>query len=266
MSTKHNIALSLVCLFLLFALSGCLPEQSVPSSTEWIDLFNGKDLNGWTPKITGYKLGGDPKRIFSVEDGVIKVSYDGYDKFAGQFGHLFYKDKFSHYILRVEYRFVGKQIPGGPGWAYRNSGVMIHSQPPETMRVDQDFPVCVEVQMLGGNGTDARSTGNLCTPGTNVVMDGQLERKHCISSNSKTYHGDQWVTMDIEVHGSDLIRHIINGKVVMQYTQPQLDERDRDAKELLKTQDLILSEGYFCLQAESHPLEFRKVQIKLLEK
>ncbi len=134
------------------------------------------------------------------------------------------------------------------------------------MRVKQEFPVCVEVQMLGGNGKDARSTGNLCTPGTNVVMDGELETKHCVSSNSKTYHGDQWVTLELQMHGNGIIKHIINGKTVMQYSQPQLDERDRDAKELLKTQGLMVSEGYFSLQAESHPVEFRKVQIKLLEK
>jgi len=266
MLTKQNIVLSLLSVTIMITLCGCLSEQAVTSDSGWVDLFNGKDLNGWTPKITGYKFGDDPGRIFRVEDGLLKVSYDQYDKFEGQFGHLFYKDSFSHYILRVEYRFVGEQTPGGPGWAYRNSGVMAHCQDPKTMRVDQEFPVCVEVQMLGGNGKDARSTGNLCTPGTNVVMNGQLETRHCINSNSKTYHGDQWVTMDLEVHGSDLIKHIVNGKTVMQYTQPQLDERDRDAKKLLKTQDLIVSEGYFSLQAESHPLEFRKVQIKLLEK
>ncbi len=266
MLTKHNFILSLLIATLMISLCGCLPEKPVTSDSGWIDLFNGKNLNGWTPKITGHKFGDDPKRIFRVEDGVIRVSYDGYDKFAGQFGHLFYKDSFSHYILRVEYRFVGEQTPGGPGWAFRNSGVMAHCQDPKTMRVKQDFPVCVEVQMLGGNGKDPRPTGNLCTPGTNVVMDGQLETKHCISSNSKTYHGDQWVILELEMHGNGIIKHIVNGKVVMQYSQPQLDERDRDAKELLKTQDLMVSEGYFSLQAESHPVEFRKVQIKPLEK
>jgi hypothetical protein len=243
-----------------------MEEQKVTSDSVWIDLFNGKDLDGWTPKITGHKFGDDPDGIFSVKDGKIVVSYPPNAKFTGQFGHLFYKDKFSHYILRVEYRFVGDQIEGGPGWALRNSGVMAHCQDPRTMRVKQDFPVCVEVQMLGGDGKNKRTTGNLCTPGTNVIMDGKLEKAHCINSNSKTYHGSQWVTLEFEAHGNDLIKHKINGQTVMQYSQPQLDERDRDAKKLLKTQDLMISEGYFSLQAESHPVEFRNVQIKLLEK
>ena len=129
--------------------------------------------------------------------------------FEGKFGHIFYKDKFSHYILRVEYRFVGDQTPGGPGWAFRNSGIMIHSQSPESMTRGQRFPVSVEVQLLGGNGRDERSTGNVCTPGTHIVMDGELVTRHCIRSRSKTYHGDQWVTMEVEVHGNSIIKHIV---------------------------------------------------------
>jgi len=265
-ANRPNSFVWLLCVALACVLGGCLSEQTSFSDSDWIDLFNGKDLSGWTPKINGHKFGDDPARIFRVEDGVIKVSYDGYDKFTDQFGHLFYKDKFSHYLLRVEYRFVGEQAPGGPAWAFRNSGVMAHCQDPKTMRVDQAFPVCLEAQMLGGDGKNKRPTGNLCTPGTNVVMNGQLETRHCINSSSKTYHGDQWVTMDVEVHGNDLIKHIVNGETVIQYSRPQFDERDRDAKELLKTHDPMISEGYFSLQAESHPLEFRKVQIKLLEK
>ena len=140
----------------------------------WITLFNGKALTGWTPKITGYELGENYGNTFRVEDGILKVAYDQYEKFDGKFGHLFYKDKFSHYIIRLEYRFVGKQTPGGPGWAFRNSGIMIHGQSPESMRKDQDFPVSIEVQLLADRDSGKRSTGNLCTPGTHVVMDGKL--------------------------------------------------------------------------------------------
>ena len=91
------------------------------------------------------------------------------------------------------------------------------------MTKDQDFPVSIEVQFLGGTGTGERPTANLCTPGTHVVMDGQLITRHCTSSKSKTYHGDQWVTVEIEVHGSRLIKHIIDGQTVLEYTAPQLD-------------------------------------------
>ena len=264
MKKSKIIVLQFLLVTTTVAFLGCVPEQGCNCNNEWIDLFNGKDLSGWTPKVTGYRVNENPRNLFRVEDGILKVSYDKYDKFSGQFGHLFYNEKFSHYILRVEYRFVGKQAPLGPGWALRNSGIMIHSQSPQSMRVDQDFPVSIEVQTLGGDGTNPRSTGNLCTPGTNVVMNGKLVTDHCISSNSQTYHGEQWVTMEVEVHGNELIKHIINGEIVMQYTQPQLDERDPDALMLLDKQGLMLSEGFICLQAESHPVEFRKVQVILL--
>jgi hypothetical protein len=240
-------------------------EQVCSVDDDWIILFNGKDLDDWTVKIAGYEVNENPGNIFRVKDGLMVVSYDQFDKFNGEFGHIFYKDKFSHYILRVDYRVVGEQLPGGPGWGLRNSGVLIHSQSPESMRVDQDFPVSIEVQMLGGNGTDPRSTGNLCTPGTNVVIDGELITDHCTNSSSKTYHGDQWVRLEVEVHGNDVIRHIVNGEVVMEYSRAQLDETDVDAMELLRTTDKMLSDGYICLQAESHPFEFKNVQIKLLE-
>ncbi len=235
--------------------------EPAPSADGWISLFNGKDLTGWTPKITGYDLGDNHANTFRVEDGVLKVSYDQYKAFDGKFGHLFYKDKFSHYRLRIEYRFVGQQAPGGPGWAVRNSGVMLHCQAPETMRKEQEFPVSIEVQFLGGNGRDERSTGNLCTPGTNVVMNGKLFTPHCTSSRSKTYHGDQWVTAEVEVHGSGDVRHYINGELVLQYQEPQLDERDADAKRLIVDGNKMLDAGYISLQAESHPVEFRRVEI-----
>lgn len=250
---------------LLLPLTSCNESlQAKEKGTEWIDLFNGKDLDGWTVKITGHDAGDNYKDTYRVEDGVLKVAYDQYEKFDGKFGNLFYKNPFSHYLLRVEYRFVGDQVSGGPGWAFRNSGVMIHSQSAESMAKDQKFPVSIEVQTLGGDGTNKRSTGNLCTPGTNIVIDGKLVTTHCISSTSETYHGDQWVTLEIEIQGNDLIKHSVNGQTVLEYTQPQLDPKDEDAKKLITDGNLMLDEGYIALQAESHPVEFRKVQIMVL--
>ena len=160
---------------------------------------------------------------------------------------------------------MGEQVPGGPGWAFRNNGLMLHCQSPESMKKDQDFPDSIEVQLLGGDGKNDRTTGNLCTPGTNVVMDGKLVTQHCISSSSKTYHGDEWVTIEVEVHGKGVVRHIMDGQVVLEYEKPQLDEKDADAKKLIADgADIMVGEGYISLQAESHPCEFRKVEILLL--
>jgi len=233
---------------------------------EWRQLFNGRDLEGWTPKITGYEPGVNFGDTFRVEDGVIAVRYDAYDQFDGRFGHLFYQEAFSHYRLRVEYRFVGEQAPGGPGWALRNSGVMLHGERPDQMTRDQEFPTSIEVQFLGGNGTDERPTSNLCTPGTNVVIDGELVTRHCTNARSRTYHGDQWVTAEVEVCGSRSIRHILNGEMVLSYTEPQLDDRDAHAKALAdEAGTLLLSSGTISLQSESHPVEFRRVELLELD-
>jgi len=249
------------CGLLLF----CQSESKDTTKEEWISLFNGENLDGWTAKFKGHELGVNYKNTFQVSDGVIRVSYDEWDSFDETFGHLFYDESFSHYRLRLEYRFLGDQVPGGPNWAFRNSGIMIHCQDPQTMAVDQNFPVCIEVQLLGGNGEDERRTGNLCTPGTNVVLNGELEMQHCINSTSETYHGDQWVKAEVEVHGNGMIRHLINDQVVIEYEKPQLDERDADAAKLIKDGNLMISEGYISLQAESHPVEFRSIRIMPLE-
>ena len=229
-------------------------------------IFNGKNLDGWTVKIKGHPVGKNFKDTFRVEDGVMKVGYAGYGKFDDRFGHIFYKVKFSHYRIRLEYRFVGDQIQGGPGWAFRNSGIMLHCQDPKTMRVEQDFPVSIEVQLLGGGATGQRPTANLCTPGTNVVMEGKLQTRHCFSSKSKTYRGDQWVKVEVEVRGGEVIEHFVNGESVMRYTKAQYDPRDADAKQLIKKGQLELTEGYISLQSESHPVEFRKIEVQQLAK
>ena len=239
-------------------------DDAQAQQEEWIQLFNGKDLDGWTVKIRGHEAGDNFGDTFRVEDGVLKVSYERYDEFRERFGHIFYETPYSNYVLRVEYRFVGEQAKGGPGWAVRNSGVMVHGESPETMAKDQDFPASIEVQLLGGNGTDPRTTANLCTPGTNVVMDGALVTRHCTSSTSETYHGDQWVTVEIRVQGSRRIEHVIDGKVVLSYTEPQLDERDAHARELARKNGKLLAGGTISLQSESHPVEFRKVELKVL--
>jgi hypothetical protein len=238
---------------------------SFAAEAKWESLFNGKDLSGWTPKIRGCEAGENFKNTFRVADGVLKVDYSDYEQWDKRFGHLFYEKKFSHYRLRLEYRFTGEQIKDGPGWALRNSGIMIHSESPATMELEQDFPASLEVQILGGNGKDERTTGNLCTPGTHVVMNDALVKEHCITSKSKTFHGEQWVTIEVEVHGNELIKHIINGEEVMSYSKPELGG-DGHSEALAKVAgDVMLSEGYFCLQSESHPVEFRKIEIQVLK-
>jgi hypothetical protein len=250
---------------LLFSILTCLSHshaQDKPSEYNWIQLFNGKDLNDWKVKIAGYPLGENFGKTFRVEDGIMKVSYDRYDSFGVKYGHIFYKEKFGWYIIAAEYRFTGEQAKGGQGWATRNSGIMIHGQDPKTMTKDQDFPISIEVQLLGGLGSGQRPTANLCTPGTNVVMNGKLFTAHCINSTSKTYNGDEWVRVEVMVFGDSLIRHIVNGDTVLTYTKPQIGGGNvLNADPAVKIDGQILTGGFISLQSESHPVEFRKVEL-----
>ncbi len=261
-----------LALFSLVAALLCLTgqptsAQDTTKKEEWVQLFNGKDLTGWKPKIRYHELGDNYANTFRVADGLLQVRYDGYnDGFKETFGHLFHEKEFSHYILRVEYRFVSDQCKGGPGWAIRNSGMMLHGEDPAGMAKDQDFPASIEVQILGGNGKDNRTTMNLCTPGTNVVMNGKLFLPHCTNSTSKTYHGEQWVSCETEVRGSQVMRHKVDGVVVLEYNEPQLDDREAHSKELAKKNGgLLLDHGTISLQSESHPIDFRKVEILVLD-
>jgi hypothetical protein len=236
---------------LAFTICSALMLTGASAAEDWISLFNGKDLSGWTPKIKGYELGDNYANTFRVENGAIAVRYDGYGgKFEEKFGHLYYKAPFSNYVVRLEYRFTGEQLPDGPGWAIRNSGIMAHCQDPASIGKAQDFPVCIEVQLLGGDGKNERTTGNLCTPGTHVEMGGKLITQHCTNSKSKTYHGEQWVTAEVEVHGNKKVTHRINGETVLEYERPQLDPNDKDAQALLKAgANPMVSSGYIsCSQ------------------
>lgn len=241
-----------------------------PAARDWIQLFNGEDLKDWTVKFAGSALGVNVHDTFRVEEGLLKVRYDKWPAFTSEFGHIFYREPFSHYRLAAEYRFVGEQAQGAPAsldWAVRNNGLMLHAPHPKTMRREQDFPISIEVQLLGGlpNGKP-RSTANLCTPGTHVVMDGKLVTRHCVNSRSKTYEGDQWVRVEVLVHGDELIRHIVDGETVLEYTKPQIGGGEvKDFDPAIKVDGMPLTGGHIALQAESAPTDFRKVELLDLE-
>lgn len=240
-----------------------VPVNTGADEQEWMSLFNGKDLTGWTPKVRGFPLGENYLKTFRVHDGVLQANYDDYSNFDDRFAHLFYKDSFSYYHLKAEYRTVGDStIPGAPGWAYRNNGLMLHAQPPETMGLEQDFPISLEMQLLSGNGVDERPTANLCTPGTHVHLADTLFTDHCIQSSSKTYHGDVWVKVEAIVYGDSLVYHLVEGDTVFSYTKPVLGGGVVNGHDpMYLVEGTPISSGYITIQGESHPTEFRKIEL-----
>ena len=240
----------------------CNAVQSDPEQQEWIALFDGGSMDNWTPKFAGYELGVNYNNTFVLKDSLLSVRYDIKDTFKGNFGHLYYNKKFSHYRLKANYRFVGEQMTEGPGWAVRNNGLMLHCQEPSTIGLDQDFPISLELQLLGGDGTHDRTNANLCTPGTNVVMNDSLFTPHCVNSTSTTYHGDQWVEVEALVLGDSLIQHILGGKVVMEYRKPTIGGGSISGyAKSAYVEGAPVKEGYISIQAETHPIDFKSIEL-----
>jgi Domain of Unknown Function (DUF1080) len=264
-SSKQSLtsSISLIAgIWLLTACSPSSPQGSAAPQGQWISIFNGKNLDGWTAKIAGHDAGDNYANTFRVTDGVLQVAYDQYGNFENQFGGLYYKEKLSHYWLRVEYRFIGSVAKGAPGWAFRDSGVMLHSQSPDGMQKTQQFPTSIELNLIGARIFN-RPTGDVCTNGGVLIqINGQTLPNKCSNSSKTSIRGEQWVTAEAEVLGNTSIKHYINGELVTEYQQPQLDEKDADAARLLAAgASKQLTEGYLALQSNGAPIEFRKVEI-----
>ena len=235
---------------------------------DWIDLFNGKDINDWIVKINHHEVGENYGNTFRVEDGMIKVRYDQYDSFNERFGHLFYKTPYSYYKLIVEYRFTGEFRKDAPSYANLNSGVMFHSQDPHTILKEQNWPISIEFQFNAGLGDGkSRPTGSMCSPGTNVVYNGKLDERHCISSSSRTFDKDEWVKAELVVYGDSLVYHIINNDTVLKYSKPQIGGNVvKNFDPAIKIDGKLLKEGFIALQSEGQPVDFRRVQLLNLKK
>jgi hypothetical protein len=251
----------------ILILAACAGVRNRSSEQDWISLFNGKDLSDWVVKIHHHEVGDNYGNTFRVKDGIIQVRYDQYDTFNDRFGHLYFHEPFSHYHLSLEYRFVGRWRTDAPGYTLKNSGVMFHSQDPRTMPRDQDWPISVEMQLLGGLGDGKpRPTGNMCSPGTDVVFQGKIDSRHCIDSSSKTYDGEQWVKAELIVLGDSLITHIINGDTVLQYSRPQIGGGIVNGFDPAMKQDgKPLRSGYIALQSEGQEVDFRNIKLRKLK-
>ncbi len=264
--------ITIISTAVVFFIYGCASSNE-KNKEAWQPLFNGKDLTGWDIKIKDHSLNENYKNTFLVEDSMIRVTYAGYDKFDNQFGHLYTQTPYSCYKLKLQYRFTGNHLADAPAWADRNSGIMLHSQSAKSMELHQSFPVSLEFQFLCGNGKDTVATGSVCTPGTFINFNGKPYIEHIQKSNSKTFLKNEWVDAVAEVYGDSLIRHIINGDTVLTYTKLMIGEgfvspeynwatgNITDSLLWINKANTPLSQGYIALQAESQPVDFRRIEI-----
>ncbi len=263
---KNIFSISLILTLCMLLLISCSSIKKNSIKNEWIQLFNGKDINDWIVKIHHHEVDDNYGNTFRVNDNTIQVRYDQYDSFNERYGHLYYKTPFSHYHLKLEYRFVGEWRKDAPSYTILNSGLMFHSQDPRTILKEQDWPISVEMQFLAGLGDGKpRPTGNMCSPGTDVVFNGKIDDRHCINSSSKTYEGDQWVQAELIVLGDSIIKHIINGDTVLQYSKPQIGGGVANRYDPnIKIDGTPLTQGFIALQSEGQPIDFRNIRLEVL--
>jgi len=237
-------------------------QETKNDTPKWENIFNGENLDGWIPKIVGQPLGENYLNTFSVEEGILRIRYDAYGaNFNDRFGGLYFHRKLKNYRLRVEYRFVGETAPGAPEWGYRDSGVQYHSQSPQSLKKDQAFPICLEYNFHGGNGTDDRPVGAICAIGTNIEINGKKNESFCTAPMiEKTFHGDQWVTIELDINNGK-IRHFVSGEEILNFSNPSLNPENDIAKSLIQNDSTTLTEGYISFQSNSHPIDFRKIEL-----
>lgn len=259
MSLRSSTLLFCVLVFSGFQL---LTEPAIPAAASWKPLFNGRNLDGWKIKIAGYPLGENFGNTFRVENGILSIRYDRYgSKFDNRFGALYYGKKLRNYRLKVEYRFVGETAPGAPSWGYRDSGIQYLGQDPATVELKQQFPVCVEFNLHGGNGKEDRPTGELCVPGTSVEIAGARNSQFCTPPDVKrTFHGDQWVTAEIEVRDG-MITHFVNGEQILSAANARYNPEHEFGKIFAAKNPNTITEGFISLQSNSHPIDFRKIEL-----
>jgi hypothetical protein len=265
---RKNILFILLAAFMaIISYVSIASNKRENSCSDWQPLFNGKNLDGWIVKFHHHDVGDNYANTFRVKDGKIQVNYDNYKKFKKRYGHLFFHKPFSSFHLKFEYRFTDQWLKDAPSYTYRNSGVMFHSQAPKTILKEQDWPISVEYQILADKGDgNPRPTGNVCSPGTEVFYNDEMDPRHCIDSSSKTYQWDEWCSGELIVYRDSLIIHVVNGDTVLQYTKPQIGGGVANGFDpAIKIDGKPLTEGYIGLQAEGQGIEFREIKIKKLD-
>ncbi len=256
------------CMPAICLLAACAAGTEAGKKEKWQPLFNGKNLDNWIVKVYHHETGENYGNTFRAEEGMIKVRYDQYDSFRNRYAHLFYRQPYSHYKLRFEYRLTGEWRKDAPSYTQLNSGVMFHAQDPHTILKEQDWPISIEFQLLAAlPDGKPRPTGNMCSPGTDVVFNGKVDARHCINSAAKTYQPEQWVKCEIVVLGDSLITHIVEGDTVLQYSKPTIGGGVANGFDPgIKVDGTPLKSGFIALQSEGQPVDFRNIQLLNLQK
>lgn len=232
----------------------------------FVPLFDGETLKGWS---AARSTGGENTGAFSVnkEEKAIHT-YAGKEAGSKQVSDCLNTDiEFSHYILKLEYKWLDKRYAPRADWD-RDAGLLFHVHG-NTKKV---WPLSLEMQIgespatkiekrrfhtgdlfvLGGNlRVTTTKTGKFYDPKGKAVEGRPVPTKLGVEKP----HGE-WNEMEIHVHGADKATFIFNGEVVHEIT---------DMKQLVEGGTPIpLTKGRIGLQAEWAEILYRNIRIKEL--
>jgi len=187
---------SLIPVCLASALAGSVMAQDIVTPTSRIELFNGKNLDGFTFCM---RKDADPAGTWSVTNGVLHCN-------GSAIGYLRTKQAYGRCVVTVEWRFL-KVTPKA-----NNTGVLVDMQLP-----DKVWPVCVQNQGKSGRQGDF------------FVMAGAECKEHLAlgkdANTAVALHGESnenavgdWNTNVTVCAGPDL-KAIINGKELNEITE-----------------------------------------------
>lgn len=219
--------------FSLIGLSAVLLSCQSAKESKTINLFNGKDLNGWHIDVPTMDKDSTLQSPFLIRSGML-VSMGEPN------GHIITDAEYENFKLEVEYRFAG--VPG-------NCGVLVFASTPRALY--EMFPKSIEVQMMHENAGDFWCiVEDITVPDMEVrrgpkeewgITEGKGRRIMNLTDGSEKPVGE-WNNMIIECAGNT-IQVWVNGTMVNHGT------------------NCTASKGHIALQAEGSEVEFRKVEL-----
>lgn len=253
--------------------AAALLAWAAATQAEARELFNGKDLANWYTFLKGSGKNCDPKGVFTVTNGVIRVSGE-------DFGCLTTEEEFSDYHLTAEYRWITKRGIGPKAGKAPDSGILFHSTGPDG-GFSGIWMLSVEYNLILGASGDFWTVGKPDRPDiflTAEVADEKLGGKHCIwkeGGKEKTIHAnDRICRFDIARDWTDTedVKPAVNEKPFGEWNTAELIcEGDRvtcvfNGKTVNRAVHVSPARGKIQLQSEGFGVEFRRVSIEPVKK
>lgn len=282
MSRPHNLVFVALVVFVLN-----FPEvgNSAENGSNWITLFNGKNLDGWSIQLRDQDKNEDPNHLVQVDHGVLHFYKDAQAGSEQPFGYLATAKEYSSYRLRLEYKWGEKKFAPRTG-SVRDSGLLYH-----VTATDKVWPDSVEYQIQENDvgdiyaistqvtsSADPKTTNIVTTISTNntsgvirtnsnarlkflepteggvPVVQGRLGTSLRVIRNPMNEH-EGWNTVEIEVRGNSAT-HLLNGTV---------NNRCNNIKKSVNGEWIPLDRGRIALQLEGAEIFYRKIQIQELK-